>query len=72
MDFEQKAGMDVASFYDFIVRILNDVGPGTPQRERCFTLNDILAHLHPMVVHTIQVSETLYRLRYVPPCPNRN
>ena len=28
MDFEQKAGTDIASFYDFIVPILDDIGPG--------------------------------------------
>ena len=29
MDFEQKAGTDIASFYDFFTRILNNIGPGT-------------------------------------------
>ena len=53
MDFEQKAGTDIASFYDFIVPILDDIGPGTPQRGRYFTMDNLLAHKHPVVVQAI-------------------
>ena len=68
MDFEQKAGTDIASFNDFVTRILNDIGPGTPQSRRCFTMDNLIAHLHPVVVQAILAvgHRVVYRAPYYP------
>lgn len=53
IDFEQKSGTTVTDTYKFVQRIINDIGPGTPQRRRLFTIDNLLAHKNPAVINLI-------------------
>ena len=53
MEFERKAGTTVADTYNFVLRILTDIGEGTPERRRLFTFDNLLAHTNPVVIGLI-------------------
>ena len=50
-------------FLDFIERILNDIGPGTEQRRFCFTMDNLTAHVNPMVYQAIDAAGHMIVLR---------
>ena len=53
LDFEKKSGTTVTDFYILIVGIIDDIGPGTPLRRRCFTFDNLLAHKNPAILNLI-------------------
>ena len=50
---EQQAGTTVNDMYDFILRILESIERGTPQRRRLFTMDNLLAHRNRAVTGLI-------------------
>jgi hypothetical protein len=44
LDFERKSGTTVKEFYDFVLRILTSIGHATPNSQRLFTMDNLLAH----------------------------
>ena len=44
IEFEQKSGTTVIDTYEFVQRIITDIGPGTPQHRRLFAVDNLLAH----------------------------
>ena len=50
---EKKAGTTVIDFLDFVRMIIDEIGDGTPGNRRCFTMDNLLAHKHPLVVNEI-------------------
>jgi hypothetical protein len=67
-EFEERRGTDLLFFYEFILRILRDLGPGTPARRRCFILDNLNIHHNPIIVETIlQAGHRLaFRAPYYP------
>ena len=53
LDFEKKSGTTVTDCYDFIRRIIEDIGPGTQERRRLFTMDNLLAHKNQIVIQLI-------------------
>ena len=68
VSFEQRAGTSAVDFLDFILVILTDIGPGTAQRRRCFTFDNLTAHHHQAVVYTIIAAghRVVFRAPYYP------
>ena len=65
-DLERKAGTTTAAFLTFVQNVIATVGPGTPARRRCFTMDNLLAHKHPAVIGCILTSghRVLFRAPY--------
>ena len=61
-------GTTTVKFVDFIQRILNDIGPGTPQRWRCFTIDNLDSHQNLLVQQIIHNAghRILFRAPYHP------
>ena len=55
MDLWDDGGLDLARFLLFLERILNDIGPGTPQRRRCFTIDNCSTHMSALVSQLIMM-----------------
>lgn len=55
-------------FYNFIERIINEIGEGTEERRRCFTMDNLNAHLNPTVYALIINSghRIMFRAPYYP------
>ena len=53
VDFEKRGGASAYDFLQFILRILDDIGPGTSARRRCFTMDNLVTHKHPAVLYAI-------------------
>ena len=53
MDLWDEGGLDLPRFLRFIQRMLNDIGPGTPQRRRCFTMDNCSTHKSALVSQLI-------------------
>jgi hypothetical protein len=51
--FEQRPETDVATFYEFLEGVINQIEPGTEGYRRCFTMDNLLAHKHPIVLQLI-------------------
>ena len=47
------SGTTISKFVAIIRRIISDIGPGTVSRRRCFTFDNLSAHLHPQVMAVI-------------------
>ena len=64
--FERKAGTTTVDFLEFIQEVIAIIGPGTPARRRCFTMDNLLAHKHPAVIGHILMSghRILFRAPY--------
>lgn len=64
--FERKAGTTTVDFLDFMQNVVAVIGPGTPARRRCFTMDNLLAHKHPAVIGYILMSghRVLFRAPY--------
>ena len=63
-----EGGTTTVKFVDFIQRILNDIGPGTPQRRRCFTMDNLDSHRNLLVQQIIHNAShrILFRATYHP------
>ena len=48
-----RPGTDLQFFIDFVQEILDDIGPGTPQRRRCFLMDNLITHRRPIIAQTI-------------------
>ena len=68
VDFARKAGTTAIDFYDYIMTIINDIGPGTAVRRRCFTFDNLTAHHNPAVVWAILAAghRIAFRAPYYP------
>jgi hypothetical protein len=66
--FEQQPRTDVATFYEFLEGVINQIGPGTEGDHRCFTMDNLLAHKHPVVLQLIVQSghRNAFRALYYP------
>jgi transposase len=53
---------------DFIQEILDDIGPGTPERRRCFLMDNLITHRHPIIAQMIMAAghRIVYRAPYYP------
>lgn len=60
---EERPGTDVLFFYEFIREIIDAIGPGTPGNRRCFTMDNLNAHKHPLVLQLIYMSGHRYAFR---------
>ena len=63
MEFEQKSGTTAIDTYNFVHRIIDDIGPGTPARRRCFHMDNLLAHRNPAVLWLIVASGHRFAFR---------
>jgi hypothetical protein len=63
-----RPGTDLQFFIDFIQEILNDIGPGTAQRRRCFLMDNLVTHHHPLISQMIITAghRISYRAPYYP------
>ena len=52
-EFEQRPRTDIITFANFIQAVLNRIGPAGPQNCRCFTMDNLLAYKHPVVLQMI-------------------
>ena len=53
LEMWEEGGTTVMKFITFIQRIPNDIGPGTPQRRRCFTMDNLNSHRNIVVQQMI-------------------
>ena len=53
-----SGGTTTARFISFIQRILNDIGPGTPQRRRTFTMDNLSSHRY-VACMVVSISTTV-------------
>ena len=67
-DLWEDGGTTNERFYQFVERIINDIGPGTEERRQCFTMDNLNAHLNPTVLALIINSghRVLFRAPYYP------
>ena len=63
VDFDWRSGTSINDTYEFILRILESIGPGTPERRRCFTMDNLLSHVNPAVLNLIVAWGHRYVLR---------
>ena len=49
----ENGGATTTRFFDFIQRILNDIGPGTPKRRKFFTMDNLSVHRNLLVQQII-------------------
>jgi hypothetical protein len=63
-----RSGTTNTDFYDFIRRIIIDLGPGTPNRRFCFILDNLVVHTNPMLLLMILVAghRFVFRAPYWP------
>jgi hypothetical protein len=63
-----RPGTDLQFFIDFIQEILNDIGPGTAHRRRCFIMDNLVTHHHPLISQMIITAghRISYRAPYYP------
>lgn len=66
MELWDQGGLDLVRFLAFIQRILNDIGPGTPQRRWCFTMDNCSTHRSALVTHLIHAHG--HRIVFRVPC----
>ena len=62
----ESGGTTATRFINFIQRILDRIGPGTPQRRRCFTMDNLTSHQNLLVLHMIIVAG--HRVVFRAPC----
>ncbi len=64
----ENEGTTIQRYRDFIQRIIVEVGPGTPQRRRCFTMDNLNVHRNPVVSNLILQAghRILFRAPYYP------
>lgn len=67
-DLWEDGGTTNERFYEFVERIINGIGPGTEERRRCFTMDNLNAHLNPTVLGLIINfgHRVLFRAPYYP------
>ena len=63
MLLEKRPGTNVHTFAAFVANIINQIGQGTPNNQRCFTFDNLSAHKHPLVLQLIVGSGHRYALR---------
>ena len=63
-----RSGTTYTDFYSFMLRIITDLGPGTPQRRFCFILDNLIVHTNPMVIVLILLAghRFVFRAPYWP------
>ena len=63
-----EGGTTIDRFLAFIQLILNDLGPGTPQRWYCFTMDNLNAHRNVLVQQMIHAAghRIIFRAPYYP------
>ena len=68
VDLWEEGGTTNERFYQFICRIIDDIGPGTPQRRRVFAMDNLNAHTNPTIFAMIINSghRILFRAPYYP------
>ena len=63
LEILKNGGTTTTRFSDFIQRIINNIGPGTPQRHRCFAMDNLNAHRNLIVqqiIHNIGHSAVVF------------
>jgi len=62
------SGTTIFDFYYFIHDVIQDLGPGTPQRRYCFILDNLIVHKNPLVLWLILISghRFVFRAPYWP------
>ncbi len=68
LEMWETGGTTTGRFFDFIERILNDIGPGTPQRRRCFTMDNLSSHCNLLIQQIIHNAghRVVFRAPYHP------
>ena len=68
VDTWTEGGTTIAKFIDFMQTILNYTGPGTPQRRRCFTMDNLNSHTNHIVRQMIHMAghRVVFRAPYHP------
>jgi hypothetical protein len=65
---DDRPGTDVQHYGAFIDHILNDIGPGTPLRRRCFVMDNLIVHWNPVIIARILLAG--HRIAFRSPyCP---
>jgi hypothetical protein len=59
----RRSGTTYEDFYNFMYRIINDLGPGTPERRFCFILDHLIVHTAPVVLLLIIIAGHRYVFR---------
>jgi hypothetical protein len=67
-DISIAPGTTVDMFFNFVLGIVEEIGPGTPENRRCFTMDNLQAHKHPLLRQLIYAHGHLcvYRAPYYP------
>lgn len=68
LEMWNQGGTTTARFLAFIQRILDDIGPGTPQRRRTFIFDNLGAHRNLLVLQVIYAAghRVMFRAPYYP------
>eukprot|EP00545_Synedropsis_sp_CCMP1620_P011708 CAMPEP_0119007346 /NCGR_PEP_ID=MMETSP1176-20130426/2950_1 /TAXON_ID=265551 /ORGANISM="Synedropsis recta cf, Strain CCMP1620" /LENGTH=368 /DNA_ID=CAMNT_0006959473 /DNA_START=77 /DNA_END=1183 /DNA_ORIENTATION=+ len=69
VQMDTRPGTTVTTFYEFMRDMIHDLGPGwLPGNRRCFTMDNLLAHKHPLVLQLIQQNghRFVFRAPYYP------
>ena len=63
-----NGGTTIVCFYEFIRRILDDLGPGAENQRYCFTMDNLDAHVNPAIQAMIINAghRIVYRAPYYP------
>ena len=59
----RRSGTTCEEFYNFMLRIITDLGPGTPERRFCFILDNLIVHTTPVVLLLIIMAGHRYVFR---------
>ena len=64
----EEEGTTYLRFIEFFQRILDEIGPGTPERRRCVMMDNLNAHTNPTVTAMILDAghQILFRTPYYP------
>ena len=63
VDLEERPGTDILRVYDFIASIIERIGHGVDGDRRCFMMDNLSAHKHPIVLNLIHTAGHRYVFR---------
>lgn len=68
LEMWNEGGTTFERFHAFIQRILDDIGPGTPQRRRTFIFDNLGSHRHLLIIQMIYAAghRVMFRAPYYP------
>ena len=60
VDLEERSGTDILRVYDFIASIIERIGHGVDGDRRCFMMDNLSAHKHPIFLNLIRTAGNRY------------